>query len=78
MLSFLTCLVLVLHLLRILFRRLALARDPDDNSFVQCADAVRADYLLIGNPRHFPELWKKTKVITSRDVIDIVAPHLLS
>ncbi len=58
-------------------RRLALTRDPDDNIFVECADAARADYLVTGNPRHFPEFWKKTKVITSREFIDIVAPHLL-
>jgi predicted nucleic acid-binding protein len=45
--------------------------------FVECADAARADYLVTGNPRYFPEFWKKTKVITSRDFIDIVAPHLL-
>jgi putative PIN family toxin of toxin-antitoxin system len=51
--------------------------DPDDNKFLECADAARADYLVTGNQRHFPEFWKKTKVITSRDFIGIVAPHLI-
>lgn len=51
--------------------------DPDDNKLLECADAARADYLVTGNQRHFPKFWKKTKVITSREFIDIVAPHLL-
>jgi len=58
-------------------RRLAVTRDPDDNIFLECADAAHADYLVTGNPRHFPKFWKRTKVITSRDFIDIVAPHLV-
>ncbi len=52
------------------------ALDPDDNKFLECADAARADYLVTGNQRHFPRFWKKTKVITPREFIDIVAPHL--
>jgi len=28
--------------------------DPDDNIFLECADAARADYLVTGNRRHFP------------------------
>lgn len=53
-----------------------LTTDPDDNIFLECADAARADYLVTGNQRHFPRFWKKTKVITSREFLDIVAPHL--
>jgi uncharacterized protein len=52
--------------------------DDADNIFVECADAARADYLITGNPRHFPKFWKKTKIITSREFIGIVGPHLLS
>jgi putative PIN family toxin of toxin-antitoxin system len=58
-------------------RTLQIARDPDDNKFLECADAARADYLVTGNQRHFPAFWKKTKVITSREFISIVAPHLV-
>jgi len=36
-------------------RPLQVTRDPDDNKFVECADAARADYLLTGNQRHFPK-----------------------
>jgi len=51
--------------------------DPDDNIFVEYADAAGADYLVTGNPKHFPVFWKKTKVITSREFTDLIAPHLL-
>lgn len=50
--------------------------DPGDNIFLECADASRADYLVTGNLRHFPKFWKKTKIINSRELLDIVAPHL--
>ena len=57
--------------------RLALVTsDPDDNIFLECADAARADYLVTGNPRHFPKFWKKTKVITAREFLTLAAPHL--
>ena len=56
---------------------LKIARDPDDNKFLECADSARADYLITGNQRHFSKFWKQTKVITSREFISIVAPHFL-
>jgi putative PIN family toxin of toxin-antitoxin system len=52
------------------------ASDTDDNKFLECADAARADYLITGNQRHFPQFWKNTKIITSRDLINLAAPHL--
>ena len=55
-------------------RPLHVALDPGDNKFLEC---VRADYLVTGNQRHFPAYWKKTKVISSREFITLVAPHLL-
>ncbi len=58
-------------------RRLEVTRDPDDNMFMECADAARADYLITGNQKHFPKFWKKTKVITPREFISLVAPHLI-
>ncbi len=51
--------------------------DPGDDKFLECADAARADYLVTGNARHFPRFWKRTKVITPRDFITIVSPHLV-
>lgn len=58
-------------------RRIEAASDPDDNMFLECADAARADYLITGNQRHFPTFWKSTKVIGVRDFIELAAPHLL-
>jgi putative PIN family toxin of toxin-antitoxin system len=58
-------------------RRLEVAGDPDDNMFLECADAARADYLITGNQRHFPRFWKKTKIITTREFISLAAPHLI-
>jgi putative PIN family toxin of toxin-antitoxin system len=57
-------------------RSIEVTGDPDDNKFVECADAARADYLITGNRRHFPQYWKRTKIITSREFIEIVGPHL--
>ena len=56
---------------------LEITGDPDDNKFLECADAARADYLITGNQRHFPRFWKKTKVISSREFISIVTPHFI-
>lgn len=58
-------------------KRLKVTSDPDDNIFVECADAARADYLITGNRRHFPSFWKSTKVISAKEFIEIAAPHLL-
>jgi uncharacterized protein len=57
-------------------RRLQVASDPDDDKFIECADAARADFLITGNQRHFPKYWRQTKVITSREFVSLVAPHL--
>jgi putative PIN family toxin of toxin-antitoxin system len=58
-------------------RRLHVTSDPDDNMFLECADAARADYLVTGNQKHFPRFWKKAKIITTREFISLTAPHLI-
>jgi putative PIN family toxin of toxin-antitoxin system len=58
-------------------RSLEVASDPDDNVFLECADAASADSLVTGNQRHFPRFWKKTKIISSREFISLAAPHLI-
>ena len=40
---------------------LEVTTDPDDNIFLECADAARADYLVTGNQKHFPRFWKKNQ-----------------
>ena len=57
-------------------KRLEISFDPDDNMFVECADAARADYLVTGNQKHFPKFWKNTKIITPREFISLTAQHL--
>jgi putative PIN family toxin of toxin-antitoxin system len=59
-------------------RHLEVTSDPDDNIFLECSDAAGADYLVTGNPRHFPRFWKKTKVVTSREFVSLAAPHLIN
>ena len=58
-------------------RQMSVTSDPDDNIFIDCADAARADYLITGNQKHFPAHWKCTKIVTSREFINLAAPHLL-
>ncbi len=58
-------------------RRIQITSDPDDNIFIECADASRADFLITGDPRHFPAIWKSTKIITPREFVSAVVPHLL-
>jgi putative PIN family toxin of toxin-antitoxin system len=58
-------------------RHIEVTSDPDDNIFVECADAARADFLITGNRRHFPAFWKNTKVVTPREFVSLVAPHLI-
>jgi putative PIN family toxin of toxin-antitoxin system len=53
-------------------RPIEAAGGPDDNRLLECAD-----YLVTGNQRHFPRFWKKTKIITPREFIGLVAPHLV-
>ena len=58
-------------------RMAQITSDPDDNIFVECADAAHADYLVTGNQRHFPKFWKNTKIISSSELLRVIAPHLL-
>jgi putative PIN family toxin of toxin-antitoxin system len=51
--------------------------DPADNIFIECADAARADYLVTGNQRHFPRFWKSTKIISSKEFLNLISPHLI-
>src|SRR6516162_3850118 len=50
--------------------RVAAASDSDDNHFLECAEAAHAHYLVTGNIRHFPEVWKETRIVTPREFID--------
>ena len=45
--------------------------DPEDNMFLECAQAGDADYIVTGNVRHFPRIWQRTHIVTPREFIDI-------
>ena len=47
--------------------------DPDDNIFLECAEAAEAEYLVTGNLRHFPTSSGVTRIVTARWLLDIVA-----
>ena len=46
-----------------------LTSDPDDSMFLECAQAAKADYLVTGNTKHFPEKWTYTQIVTPRQFI---------
>jgi putative PIN family toxin of toxin-antitoxin system len=48
------------------------ARDPDDNHFLECAEAAGADYLVTGNKKHFPSSYKNTRVVDAREFLDLI------
>jgi putative PIN family toxin of toxin-antitoxin system len=50
--------------------------DPDDNKFLECAEAAGASYLVTGNKRHFPARWKTTTVVNARELIETITPEL--
>jgi len=55
-----------------------LFRNDDAGEFTtDPADAARADYLGTRNQQHFPKFWKNTKIISARDFLNIIAPHLI-
>ena len=53
-------------------QRVAICPDPDDNIFLECAQAANADCLVTGNIRHFPSTWANTRVLSPRDLLDRV------
>lgn len=55
---------------------LAVANDPADNKFLECAEAAKADYLVTGNKRHFPSGWKTTRVVNARELLNLIVPNV--
>lgn len=42
------------------------APDPDDNRFLECAEGAEAQWLITGNARHFPVVWRGAQVGNAR------------
>jgi putative PIN family toxin of toxin-antitoxin system len=53
-------------------RTVSVSSDPDDNRFLECAGATRADYLVTGNKRDFPKTFGKTRVVNAKELIEII------
>jgi uncharacterized protein len=41
-----------------------------DNRFYECASAARADYIVTGNARHFPEDLPSTRIVNARQLLE--------
>jgi putative PIN family toxin of toxin-antitoxin system len=52
--------------------KVSICDDPDDDIFLECAEAAAADYLVTGNRGHFPgEGWGRLKIVTAREFITL-------
>ncbi|MGO9272496.1 MAG: putative toxin-antitoxin system toxin component, PIN family [Terriglobia bacterium] len=51
---------------------LRVCADPDDDIFLECTQAGRADYLVTGNLKHFPTSFKGTRIVTARRLLDLI------
>jgi len=49
------------------------ASDPDDNIFLECAEAAKAEFVITGNQADFPEVWANTRVVTPRQFLEVIA-----
>lgn len=58
-------------------RTLSVSRDEADNRFLECAETAGAEYLVTGNKRHFPKLWKTTRVVNARELLGLIGPSFL-
>jgi len=52
--------------------RVRVCSDPDDDIFLECAQAAAAHYLVTGNAKHFPAAWVGTQIVTARQFLDAV------
>lgn len=46
--------------------------DPDDNIFLEYAQAAQADYIVTGNLRHFPGAWESTRIVPPRRLLEVI------
>ncbi len=53
-------------------KKVAVARDPDDNRVVECALEAGADFIVTGNIRDFPAQFHGVRVVTPRDFLFVL------
>lgn len=51
---------------------LHVSADESDNRFLECAEMAGADFVVTGNKRHFPETWRKTRVVNAREFLESI------
>jgi len=51
--------------------QIAINASPDepDNRFLECAESAKAEFLVTGNKRHFPKMWKETRIVGARELL---------
>jgi len=50
------------------------AKDPEDNAFLECALESKADFLITGNIHHFPEeKFHRTSIVTPAEFVSYAA-----
>jgi len=54
-------------------RTLRISRHESDNRFYECAAAAQAAFLVTGNTRHFPKAYRTTRVVTARQLLELLA-----
>ena len=52
---------------------LNVSADEDENRIYECADAAMADYIVTGNARHFAKAYKRTRIVTARQFVELLA-----
>jgi putative PIN family toxin of toxin-antitoxin system len=51
--------------------------DPGDSKFLQCAQAVQAEFIVTGNKRHFPDApYGPSRVVNAGEVLDRITREL--
>src|SRR6267143_3231061 len=58
-------------------RKVAVARDPDDDRVMECALEAGVDFIVTGNIRDFPAQFHGVRVVTPRDFLFVLrsSPH---
>jgi putative PIN family toxin of toxin-antitoxin system len=51
-------------------KQVRICSDPDDDMFLECAQAAQAVYLATGNIKHFPPSWGGCRIVTPRRLLD--------
>jgi putative PIN family toxin of toxin-antitoxin system len=54
-------------------RKLRECTDASDNKFLECALEARADYVVTGNARHYPERFQDIRVVLPRKFLTVLA-----